>query len=236
MINLFDNPINTEDQEAVLAVKRLDQQNLQKFVNIVEAIRALRYIAKTNWYYAFGVESQDSQNPLICGYQQLLENLQEFTKLEFAEITGQAVANTIDKISEYRKLIENTIEKQVISTNNTFTSDIAFARQVLPVLMMLMDAFSALYLEAQRNVLATYELEARQDDANEPFVEDAEYHLLMDKALRFSRLFLDNPSTSKALLGANLSEILEQAARFMHSRGQSLTTELSHSKNTTITA
>lgn len=233
MINLFDNPINTEDQEAVLAVKRLDQQNLQKFVNIVEAVRALRYIAKTNWYYSFAVDANDSQNPLICGYQQTLETLQNFTKLEFTEITGQAVADTIDKIAEYRQLIERTIEKQVISGNNTFTSDIAFARQVLPVLMMLMDAFSALYLEAQRNVLATYELEALQDP---DLLEDAEYHLLMDKVLRFSRLFLDNPSTSKALLGANLSEILEQSARFMASRGQSLITELSHSKNTTITA
>lgn len=242
MLNLFEMDIDSENQEMILAVKRLDQGNLQKFANFISAIRAMIGISRTNWYYGFALDNNDSENPLICGFQDALGAMQDFTKLEFTEITGQATANTLERIAQYRELIESTLEKTPISKNNTFTGQIAFARQVLPVLMMAGDSLEAIYQEAQKNVLATLELQALQDLRNsqgasgEIISEEVEYLILKEKVLRFSRLFMENPSTAKALLGANLSEILEQSARFMVSRGQSLTTEISHPNNTNISA
>lgn len=52
-MNLFDTPLNLEDENLLLSVKSLDQSGFQKWVNLIDAGRAMISIARTNWYYGF---------------------------------------------------------------------------------------------------------------------------------------------------------------------------------------
>lgn len=251
-MNIFDNNINVDDEEFILQVKSLDNKGLQKFVNLIDSVRALQYISRTNWYFG----KIETQNDLICEFQNTIKSIQQLTNLEFYEITSQHISKVIEQVSKYRKILESEIEKAPNANNTTFTSSVEFARTTLPVIIAIYDSLEAMYDESLYNILASLNLEAHQllsqdkvetldykdgldkIESNAEFKEvknyldneETHFFRLLELFAKNYRMMETSPHTAKALFGKNLLEVLEATSKFYVSRGQTLSKVLKNSK------
>lgn len=247
-MNFFERKVNIDDEDLLTTVRSLDQKGLQQIFHILDASRSLIRISETNWYFANLLE-HDCKHSTVLKMQNVLNMLEVLSNLAIWEITSKHVAEVIEVVDILKNELIRINEQAVVS-NTLFTSEVEFARVTLPVIVGLSNTLEALWLESRRNVLNSLVLESKENvipdvreflDKSEfarltefcgPELskverpEDANFYLLLDKLLYVSRQMRDAPSTSKALMGKHIKDILKLSTNFMDSRGQNIITEL----------
>lgn len=222
-MNLFDSNIRINDTENSLLIKSMDSKGLQKFVNVMDAVRALVKLSETNWFLYHSIENS---TPLAILFKDLLCSIKELNNQEFYSVQESDFLRPLELVGAFKKELEKLIELGVIN-DTSFASGFYFATQGLPVTIALKDSLEFLHEESLKNTIGFLEV---QD-----YPEDIDWKSkVMETMSRAIEMLCKEPNTAKALWGTHLFKILDFSGAWFKQSGKSLTKELYTAKESKL--
>lgn len=255
-MNFFERKVNINDEDLLTTVRSLDQKGLQQIFHILDASRSLIRISESNWYFANLLEQSCNHPTVVMyqnvlNMLEVLSNLAiwEITSKHVAKVIEvvDVLRNELNRINE-QAVVSNTLFTSEVEFARVTLPVIVGLSNTLEALWLesRRNVLNSMILEASENVIPDISDFLDKSDHGEfarlaefcgpelskvgrlevERLEDANFYLLLDKLLYVSRQMRDAPSTSKALMGKHIKDILKLSTNFMDSRGQNIITEL----------